>query len=69
MCLRHTIAEPVTIADAPHAVEFPFVRGHVEFKNVSFDGHPGESIAIVGPTGAGKTTMVNLLSRFYNCWR
>jgi ATP-binding cassette subfamily B protein len=75
-----TIAEPVTIADAPHAVEFPFVRGHVEFKNVSFsydgerkvlnnvnfDGHPGESIAIVGPTGAGKTTIVNLLSRFYN---
>jgi len=75
-----TIAEPVTIADAPNAVEFPFVRGHVEFKNVSFsydgvrkvlnnvsfDGHPGESIAIVGPTGAGKTTIVNLLSRFYN---
>jgi len=75
-----TIAEPVTIKDAPGAVEFPFVRGHVEFKNVSFsydgtrkvlnnvnfDGHPGESIAIVGPTGAGKTTIVNLLSRFYN---
>ncbi|MCL1931382.1 MAG: ABC transporter ATP-binding protein/permease [Treponema sp.] len=75
-----TIAEPITIADAPHAVEFPFVRGHVEFKNVSFsydgvrkvlnnvsfDGHPGESIAIVGPTGAGKTTIANLLSRFYN---
>ncbi|MCL2479613.1 MAG: ATP-binding cassette domain-containing protein, partial [Treponema sp.] len=35
-------------------------------KNVTFDGHPGESIAIVGPTGAGKTTIVNLLSRFYN---
>ena len=75
-----TIAEPVTIKDAPDAIEFPFVRGHVEFKNVSFsydgvqkvldnvnfDGHPGESIAIVGPTGAGKTTIVNLLSRFYN---
>ena len=75
-----TIAEPVLIKDAPGAVEFPFVRGHVEFKNVSFsydgvrkvlknvsfDGHPGESIAIVGPTGAGKTTIVNLLSRFYN---
>jgi ATP-binding cassette subfamily B protein len=75
-----TIAEPITIQDAPGAVEFPFVRGHVEFKNVSFsydgkrkvlnnvsfDGHPGESIAIVGPTGAGKTTIVNLLSRFYN---
>jgi len=75
-----TIAEPVTIKDAPNAVEFPFVRGHVEFKNVSFsyDGerkvlnnvcfksHPGQSIAIVGPTGAGKTTIANLLSRFYN---
>jgi len=75
-----TIAEPVTIKDVPNAVEFPFVRGHVEFKNVSFsydgerkvlnnisfEGHPGESIAIVGPTGAGKTTIVNLLSRFYN---
>jgi len=75
-----TIAEPVTIKDIPNAVEFPFVRGHVEFKNVSFsyDGarkvlkninfnaHPGQSIAIVGPTGAGKTTIANLLSRFYN---
>ncbi|MCL2833768.1 MAG: ABC transporter ATP-binding protein/permease [Treponema sp.] len=75
-----TIAEPVKITDAEGAIEFPFVRGHVEFKdvsfsydgtrkvlkNVTFDGHPGESIAIVGPTGAGKTTIVNLLSRFYN---
>ncbi|MDR0376169.1 MAG: ABC transporter ATP-binding protein/permease [Spirochaetaceae bacterium] len=75
-----TIAEPVKIKDAEGAIEFPFVRGHVEFKNVSFsydgvrkvlnnvsfDGHPGESVAIVGPTGAGKTTIVNLLSRFYN---
>jgi ATP-binding cassette subfamily B protein len=75
-----TIAEPVKIKDAEGAVEFPFVRGHVEFKDVSFsydgtrkvlnhvtfDGHPGESLALVGPTGAGKTTVVNLLSRFYN---
>jgi len=75
-----TIAEPVTIRDDPNAVEFPFVRGHVEFNNVSFsydgerkvlsnvnfDAHPGQSIAIVGPTGAGKTTIANLLSRFYN---
>ncbi|MCL1824307.1 MAG: ABC transporter transmembrane domain-containing protein, partial [Oscillospiraceae bacterium] len=56
------------------------INGEIEFKNVSFsydgerkvlnnvsfDGHPGQSIAIVGPTGAGKTTIVNLLSRFYN---
>jgi ATP-binding cassette, subfamily B, multidrug efflux pump len=75
-----TIAEPITIKDIPNAVEFPFVRGHVEFRNVTFsydgvrkvlnnvcfNGHPGQSIAIVGPTGAGKTTIVNLLSRFYN---
>jgi ATP-binding cassette subfamily B protein len=75
-----TLAEPVVIEDAPGAVEFPFVRGHVEFKdvsfsydgatpvlkNISFDAHPSETIAIVGPTGAGKTTIVNLLSRFYN---
>jgi len=75
-----TIAEPVTIKDDDDAAEFPFVRGHVEFRNVSFsydgerkvlndicfDSHPGQSIAIVGPTGAGKTTIVNLLSRFYN---
>jgi len=75
-----TIAEPVTIKDIPNAVEFPFVRGHVEFKDVNFsyDGSrkvlnninfiasPGQSIAIVGPTGAGKTTIANLLSRFYN---
>jgi ATP-binding cassette subfamily B protein len=75
-----TIAEPVRIKDVEGAVEFPFVRGHVEFKDVSFsydgvqkvlnhvsfDGHPGESVALVGPTGAGKTTIVNLLSRFYN---
>ncbi|WP_461248428.1 ABC transporter ATP-binding protein, partial [Treponema sp. R6D11] len=75
-----TIAEPITIKDIPNAVEFPFMRGHVDFKNVSFSydgerkvlnnvsfsGRPGESIAIVGPTGAGKTTIVNLLSRFYN---
>ena len=75
-----TIAEPVTIQDIPNASEFPFVRGHVDFKNVSFsydgvrkvlnnvsfEARPGQSIAIVGPTGAGKTTIVNLLSRFYN---
>jgi ATP-binding cassette subfamily B protein len=75
-----TIAEPIRISDHKDAVEFPFVRGHVQFENVhfsydgtkkilndiTFDGHPGESVAIVGPTGAGKTTIVNLLSRFYN---
>ncbi|MGX1915691.1 ABC transporter ATP-binding protein [Streptomyces phaeochromogenes] len=56
------------------------VRGHVEFENVSFGYHPGtpvldglsltarpgRTVAIVGPTGAGKTTLVNLLMRFYD---
>ncbi|MDR3333770.1 MAG: ABC transporter ATP-binding protein/permease [Treponema sp.] len=75
-----TMAEPPVIANAPDAVEMPAMRGHVQFMNVSFGYEPGQkvlrnisfnadpndTIAIVGPTGAGKTTIVNLLSRFYN---
>ena len=66
--------------DAPGAGELPPIQGGVEFQDVTFsyDGTvnvlehfnlqvaPGESVALVGPTGAGKTTVVNLLSRFYN---
>ena len=72
--------EPVTVDDAPNAVEMPEIHGDVHFKDVtfayepginilehlSFDVKAGESVALVGPTGAGKTTIVNLLSRFYN---
>ena len=72
--------EPVTVDDAEDAYELPEIEGSVSFedvifeyekghpvlKNVSFHVKPGESIALVGPTGAGKSTIVNLLSRFYN---
>lgn len=67
------------IADAPEAIELPRVKGRIAFKNVSFGYNPsdpvlknidfsvelGRTLAIVGPTGAGKSTMVRLLSRFY----
>lgn len=75
-----TMDEPVTVDDAENAVELPAVKGEVTFDNVcfsyepgkeilhnvSFTAKPGESIALVGPTGAGKSTVVNLISRFYN---
>ena len=67
------------IADHAGSAELPPIRGGVTFdhvtfgyevgkpvlKNVSFDVKPGETIALVGPTGVGKTTIVNLISRFY----
>ena len=75
-----TIDEPVTVKDAPDAVEMPEIKGAVSFENVtfayeegknvlhnvSFEVKPGESVALVGPTGAGKSTIVSLISRFYN---
>lgn len=75
-----TMDEPVTVCDREDAKEMPEIKGEVSFNNVtfayetgpnilenlSFTAKAGESIALVGPTGAGKTTIVSLLSRFYN---
>ena len=75
-----TIDEPVLVKDIEDAVEMPTIKGEVEFKDVTFSyeddvkilnginfkAKVGDTIAIVGPTGAGKTTIINLISRFYN---
>jgi len=67
------------IMDSPQPVEFETIQGEVDFEHVSFGyvpevtvikdmtlkAKPGQMIALVGPTGAGKTTIVNLLTRFY----
>ncbi len=65
---------PAEVADRKGAAELPKIEGRVRFEEVSFaypddvnfDIQPGETIALVGPTGAGKSTIVNLVSRFYN---
>jgi ATP-binding cassette subfamily B protein len=72
--------EPEEETDEENAVELPAIRGHVKFENVtfsygdgpvlkgiSFEAKPGETVALVGHTGAGKTTIIHLLSRFYDC--
>lgn len=47
-------------------VTFSYISGKPVLKNATFDASPGQTIAIVGPTGAGKTTIISLLSRFYD---
>ena len=47
-------------------VSFGYVPGRTVLRNLSFEARPGQTIAIVGPTGAGKTTVINLLMRFYD---
>ncbi|MFN8530884.1 MAG: ABC transporter ATP-binding protein [Anaerolineae bacterium] len=73
--------QPIDILDRPNAEVMPEkIKGHVEFshvaagyksgqpvlRDVSFTADPGQTVAIVGPTGAGKTTIINLIPRFYD---
>lgn len=72
---------PPSVADLPDAQTLPVIHGKVELKDVSFSYNtdspevlhkvnmtiqPGETVALVGPTGAGKTTIANLVGRFYD---
>ena len=72
---------PIAIADAPDARELQVTQGGIELRDVSFEYpddhnkvlrhvnltiHPGESLALVGPSGGGKTTLCNLIPRFYD---
>ncbi|GAB4138208.1 MAG: ABC transporter ATP-binding protein [Cyanobacteria bacterium J069] len=72
--------EPATLQDAPNAIAMPPIRGEVRFESVSFGytenqrvlqdvnlvAQPGQMVALVGPTGAGKSTIINLILRFYD---
>ena len=76
----HILDEKPAVYNKPVAREMPPIEGQVEFehathsyedgvpvlKDVSFTVQPGQTVAIVGPTGAGKTTIINLIPRFYD---
>ncbi|HEX2915612.1 MAG TPA: ABC transporter ATP-binding protein [Chloroflexia bacterium] len=76
----NVLDEPVTVADEPDAKALPPVRGHLTFDEVyfeyeknlpvlrglTFEALPGQVVALVGPSGAGKTTIANLIPRFFD---
>jgi ABC-type multidrug transport system fused ATPase/permease subunit len=79
--VQRTFANEPEVRDRPDAVAAPPFKGHVEFRDVSFGydasrppvlshidftAEPGETVAVVGLTGAGKTTLVSLITRFYD---
>ena len=77
--VRELLALTPEVADAPGSIDADGLRGHIRFdavdfayeparrvlEGVSFEAHPGELVALVGPTGAGKTTVANLIPRLF----
>lgn len=73
---------PLEVTEPVNAPRLPEVKGHVVMeqvtfgyqpgvpvlRSVSFEAHPGQTIALVGPTGAGKSTLVHLIPRFFDPW-